>query len=80
MVSSAAPRNTYQEDAYQQSIPKDSVQILTQAAMAAQQLSRQDHIKLSSLLLATFSLSPAERNAINRLFDQVRLGKVKLVD
>ena len=66
MVSSAAPR--------------DSVQVLTQAAIAAKQLSRQDHIRLSSLLLATFGLSTAERNAINRLFDQIRMGKVKLID
>lgn len=71
MVSSAAPR---------ESASSNSVQVMTQAAIAAQQLSRQDHIKLSSLLLATFSLSPAERNAINRLFDQIRVGKVKLVD
>lgn len=48
--------------------------------MAAQQLRRKDHIKLSSLLLAAFNLTAAERNAINRLFDQIRLGKVKLID
>lgn len=60
--------------------PKDSVQVLTQAAMAAQQLSRKDHVRLSSLLLETFSLSAAERNSINRLFDQIRLGRIRLVD
>ena len=71
MVSSAAPKS---------SVSKDSVQVLTQSAIAAQQLSRQDHVKLSSMLLETFRLSAAERNAINRLFDQIRLGKVKLID
>lgn len=59
---------------------EDSVQILTQTAIASQQLSRQDHVKLSSLLLSTFQLSLSERNAINRLFDQIRLGNVRLVD
>ncbi|MEL6249929.1 MAG: hypothetical protein AAFN18_13820 [Cyanobacteria bacterium J06554_6] len=56
------------------------VQQLTKKATSSGQLRRQDHVRLSSLLLSTFSLSTADRNAINRVFDKIRVGKIKLVD
>jgi hypothetical protein len=44
------------------------------------QISRQDHILLSSTLLSSFGLSDCDRNHINRIFDQIHTGQIKLSD
>jgi len=43
-------------------------------------LSRRDHAALVSAMLADATLEPLDRSQINRLFDYVRLGRVRLVD
>jgi hypothetical protein len=46
----------------------------------SQQVRRQDYFLLTSVILADTSLSHAERQQINRLFDEVQTGHLQLVD
>jgi hypothetical protein len=43
-------------------------------------LARRDHLALTTAMFSDTSLSPAERNCINRVFDFVRMGRVRLED
>lgn len=45
-----------------------------------QQISRKDYLQLTSVILADTSLNQAERQSINRLFDDVQTGRLHLVD
>ncbi|AFZ01026.1 hypothetical protein [Calothrix sp. PCC 6303] len=42
-------------------------------------LSRQDHILLTSKILGNSRISDGERRQINRIFDQVQTGQLKLI-
>ncbi|NEP32261.1 MAG: hypothetical protein F6K63_29205 [Moorea sp. SIO1G6] len=44
------------------------------------QLSRQEYLQLTSAFLCDYNISDAERHQINRIFDHVQTGRVKLVD
>lgn len=44
------------------------------------QISRQDHINLTSTLLSTTKMSDEDRIQINRIFDYIQSGRLKLVD
>lgn len=53
---------------------------LAQAAVQSGELSRQTYSWLASALLANADLTGRDRAQINRLFDAVRSGRLKLVD
>ncbi len=57
-----------------------NIQTLVQQAIAHQQLRRQDHFMLTSLILNSSAAQSPERFHINRLLDCVRSGKVRLVN
>lgn len=42
-------------------------------------LSRQDHVLLTSKILGNSHISDGERRQINRVFDQIQTGQLKLV-
>ncbi len=44
------------------------------------QITRQDHINLTSTLLSTAKMSDEDRIQINRIFDYIQSGRLKLVD
>ncbi len=44
------------------------------------QMSRQDHILLTSTVFADGEVSEGERRQINRIFDYIQTGRLKLVD
>ncbi|NEO40419.1 MAG: hypothetical protein F6J90_30395 [Moorea sp. SIOASIH] len=44
------------------------------------QLSRQEYLQLTSAFLCDYNINDAERHQINRIFDNVQTGRVKLVD
>lgn len=56
------------------------MQTLVQNIKQTGQLSRQDHLMLSSILLSAFELSAVERSQINRIFDDIRSGQITLMD
>lgn len=45
-----------------------------------QQINRQEHLHLASVLLANQRLTTEERRQINQIFDQIQSGRIKLVD
>lgn len=44
------------------------------------QINRQEHLYLASMLLSNQKATEKERRQINRIFDYVQTGRVKLVD
>jgi len=59
---------------------QSSIQSLVQSAVTARELSRREHLKLTSAILSDTSMAPSDRFHINRLLDYVRAGKVQLID
>ncbi|WP_187329483.1 hypothetical protein [Halomicronema hongdechloris] len=53
---------------------------LVHQAIHQGRLSRCDHLTLVSAMLADATLDPLDRSQINRVFDYVRMGRVRLVD
>lgn len=56
------------------------IDAIIERAFASGRMSRQDHLQLASALLADYKISEPERRQINRLFDYVQMGRLKLVD
>ena len=63
-----------------QSQPNVTLHQLVDQILAAGELSRQDHLQLTSILLAEQKLLDSERNKINRIFDHISTGRLKLID
>jgi hypothetical protein len=57
-----------------------SINSIVERVMAAREISRQEHLQLTSALLANDQLTDEERRLINRVFDNVRMGKLQLVE
>ncbi|MFM7426563.1 MAG: hypothetical protein ACKO7W_16475 [Elainella sp.] len=60
--------------------PTFSVQSLIEQITAAGQLSRREHLHLTSTILADPQLTDEERRHISRVLDYVQIGRLKLVD
>jgi hypothetical protein len=43
-------------------------------------INRQEHLHLASVLLASQRITEEERCQINRIFDQIQAGRIKLAD
>lgn len=48
--------------------------------ISAGQINRQEHLQLTSAILSDYSITDEERRQINRVFDYVQIGRLKLVD
>jgi hypothetical protein len=59
---------------------QSGIQALVQQAVKVRQLSRQQHLKLTSAILSDPNMTPSDRFHINRLLDYVRAGKINLID
>ncbi len=60
--------------------PTFSVQSLIEQVITAGQISRRDHMNLTSAILADQRLTDEERRHISRVLDYVQIGRLKLVD
>jgi hypothetical protein len=49
-------------------------------ALASGCMSRREHLQLASAMLADYRMTEPERRKINRLFDYIQMGRLKLVD
>lgn len=56
------------------------IQALVQQAVTARQLSRRQHLRLTSAILSNSDMEPSDRFHINRLLDYVKVGKIRLID
>ena len=63
-----------------QSQPNVTLHQLVDQILAAGEMSRQDHLQLTSILLAEQKLLDSDRNKINRIFDHISTGRLKLID
>lgn len=48
--------------------------------LAATQVSRGDHLQLTSAILSDVKITDEERRQINRIFDAIQAGGLKIVD
>jgi hypothetical protein len=60
--------------------PEFSVQSLVEQIVTSGQLSRHEHIKLTSTILADYKITDEDRRHISRVLDYVQIGRLKLVD
>jgi methyl coenzyme M reductase alpha subunit len=44
------------------------------------QISRQEHLQLASAILSDYKITDEERRQINRIFDYIQIGRLKLLD
>jgi hypothetical protein len=60
--------------------PNVAVQSLVEQIVAAGTLSRHEHLRLTSTILADYKLTDKDRSQISRVLDYVQIGRLKLVD
>lgn len=53
---------------------------LVDRILAVGQMTRQEYLHLTSMLLSASRMTDEERSQINRIFDQIHAGRTKLVD
>lgn len=53
---------------------------LIEQIIAVGRMSRQEHLRLTSTILADDKITEEERRQINRIFDYIQTGRLKLVD
>ncbi|QZZ18637.1 hypothetical protein J5X98_14205 [Leptothermofonsia sichuanensis E412] len=57
-----------------------AIRHLTDQIVASGQITRMQHLQLTSALLAERKLTDEDRSQINRIFDYVQAGRLKLID
>ena len=62
------------------SLPAPNIQTLVSDVIEQGRLSRRDHLILSTALLSNPTLTSRDRQHINRVFDSIRAGRVRLAD
>ena len=63
-----------------QSQPNAALHQLVDRILAVGEMSRHEHLKLTTILLAEQHLVDSDRNKINRIFDHIKIGRLKLTD
>ncbi|NJK52240.1 MAG: hypothetical protein HC936_04335 [Leptolyngbyaceae cyanobacterium SU_3_3] len=53
---------------------------LLEKVLVSEQISRHEHLHLASILLSNREATQTERRQINRIFDSIQAGRLKLVD
>lgn len=57
-----------------------TVRQLVELIIASGQISRQQHLQLTSAILSDHRISDEERREVNRVFDYIQTGRLKLSD
>lgn len=63
-----------------QSNPNSAIHQMVDRILTVGEMSRHEHLKLTSILLAEQKLADSERTKINRIFDHIQTGRLKLID
>lgn len=64
----------------EQNLLNSDIQLLVEKITTSGRISRADQHKFMSALLAKNSLSRTEQHQINRIFDLLRAGRLRVVD
>ncbi len=57
-----------------------AIRDLVDQILSAGQINRQEHLQLASTILSDYYITEEERRQINRIFDFIQIGRLKLVD
>ncbi|PSB16554.1 hypothetical protein C7B65_21300 [Phormidesmis priestleyi ULC007] len=57
-----------------------SLKKATDHVLSAGQINRQEYAQLTSLLLSNHKITSQELRAINRIFDSIKQGTLKIID
>ena len=57
-----------------------NIKTITEQIIQAGQLSRREHLQLTSVILSDSKLSAEDRRQINLIFDYLQTGRLKLAD
>lgn len=64
-------------------IPQETVRLpiqsMVEEIIAAGRMSRQQHLQLTSMMLADQRMSDEDRRQINRVLDYIQTGRVRLI-
>lgn len=63
-----------------QNKPNLTINLMVDRITAAGQLSRREHLDLTSALLADDKITEEERHQINRILDCIQIGRIKFRD
>ncbi|NEO99054.1 MAG: hypothetical protein F6K58_10310 [Symploca sp. SIO2E9] len=57
-----------------------NIQLLVEKILSEGQLSRQEYLQMTRAILSDYNVTEEESRQINRIFDDVQTGSLKLVD
>jgi len=57
-----------------------AVEAMVQRVLSRRRLSRHEHMQLTTAILGNPGMAVCDRNQINRVLDNIRAGKVQLVN
>lgn len=60
--------------------PEFAIQSLIEQIVTSGQLSRREHVKLTSTILADYKITDEDRRYISRVLDYVQIGRLRLID
>ncbi|HEY9700103.1 MAG TPA: hypothetical protein V6D10_22805 [Trichocoleus sp.] len=60
--------------------PRLVIRSIVSSILASGKITRKEHLQLSSAILADQSITDEERRQINRVFDYVQTGRLRVVD
>jgi hypothetical protein len=63
-----------------QSQSNQTTKQLVERVLTSGQISRREHLQLVSTILSDYKVTDEERSQINRVFDELQLGRLRLVD
>lgn len=61
-------------------LPSHAIHSIVERIISAGQINRQEHLQLTSAILSDYKITDAERREINRIFDYIQIGRLKLID
>lgn len=65
----------------QNQIPSNlSIHQLITRILESNQIGRQQHLQLTSAMLGDKNITDEDRRQINRIFDQIHTGRIKLIE
>ncbi|MBD2003882.1 MULTISPECIES: hypothetical protein [Cyanophyceae] len=59
--------------------PKEQIQHMVDRILSSGQLSLNEHLQLTTAILSDYNVTDGERRQINRIFDEIQTGRLKLV-
>jgi hypothetical protein len=60
--------------------PSVAIKPLIDQIMSTGKMSRKDHVQLTSAILSDPRITDEDRREINRVFDYIQIGRLKLID